>query len=374
MATIVINALNSNSGGGRSIRDGYLTLLNRQRLHDRYIVITSAPKGLSFLDNPRIQVKELPGVLGSTIMAPLVYGFVLGRLIENWGADTVLNLGDLIINTTVKQLYIFDWSYALEVHPEVWAGMTLRDWIVRRAKLWLLTRNFHRANIVVAQTGRIREMLIEKYRLRDVRVIGNAATVDEASSWSAAKFDLPDGVKLLSPSVYYPHKNLEVLLGVADAIRSRNLNYRIVVTVNPDSKAAAKFLAEIRSRGLEGVICNVGQVSLADMPSLYKQCDAVIMPTLLESFSIVYLEAMHYRLPIFTSDMWFSHSVCGDAARYFDPFSAEKILSSVEDIFLDESKRSALVEAGVRRLGTFPTWQENFETYQSIMADLSKGT
>tara|TARA_R110000824_G_scaffold401149_3_gene611007 strand:- start:13571 stop:14494 length:924 start_codon:yes stop_codon:yes gene_type:complete len=307
-------------------------------------------------------------------MAPLVYGFVLGRLIENWGADAVLNLGDLIIDTAVKQLYIFDWPYALEVHPEVWAGMTLRDWIVRRAKLWLLTRNFHRANIVVAQTGGIREMLIEKYRLRDVRVIGNAATVDEASSWSAVKFDLPDGVKLLSPSVYYPHKNLEVLLGVADAIRSRDLNYRIVVTINPDSKAAAKFLAEIWSRGLEGVICNVGQVSLASMPSLYKQCDAVIMPTLLESFSIVYLEAMHYRLPILTSDMWFSRSVCGNAAKYFDPFDAQEILSSVEEIFLDESKRSALVEAGVHRLETFPTWKENFETYQSTMAELSKGT
>ncbi len=374
MAIIVINALNSNSGGGRSIRDSYLSLLNRQCLDDRYIVITSDKKGLSFLDNPSIEIREMPGFLGRTIMAPLVYGFVLGRLIEKWGADAVLNLGDLIIKTAVKQLYIFDWSYALEVHPKVWAGMTLHDWIVRRAKLWLLTRNFHRANIVVAQTGGIREMLIEKYRLRDVRVIGGAATVEEASSRSAVKFDLPDGVKLLSPSVYYPHKNLEVLLDVADAIRSRNLNYRIVVTVNPDGKAAARFLEEIQNRGLDGVICNVGQVPLADMPRLYKQCDAVIMPTLLESFGIIYLEAMHYRLPIFTSDMWFSHSVCGDAARYFDPFSAEKILSSVEDIFLDESRRSALVEAGVRRLGTFPTWQENFETYQSIMADLSKGT
>ena len=98
------------------------------------------------------------------------------------------------------------------------------------------------------------------------------------------------------------------------------------------------------------------------------------MPTLLESFSIVYLEAMHYRLPILTSDMWFSRSVCGNAAKYFDPFDAQEILSSVEEIFLDESKRSALVEAGVHRLETFPTWKENFETYQSTMAELSKGT
>ena len=39
MKPIVVNALNSNSGGGKSIRDSYLKILNEQELENRYIII-----------------------------------------------------------------------------------------------------------------------------------------------------------------------------------------------------------------------------------------------------------------------------------------------------------------------------------------------
>lgn len=370
MKTVAINALNSNSGGGKSIRDSYLKLLNEEKLTERYVVITAKGADLSFLNNPNIEVMEMPRFWSRTLLAPLIYRFLLSEVLRSVGANAVLNMGDLIVHTDAKQIYIFDWPYALDVHPKVWGGMDFVDRLNRRVKLWLINRDFMRPDIVIAQTDFIRGRLKELYGVQDVRVITNAVTINTAPGEVMLDFALPKGVRLVYPSVYYPHKNLEVFLDLARLIKSSQLDYRIVTTVNPDTDAARRYLDSITELGLQGIITNIGQVPLNQMHSLYKQCDALLMPTLLESFSIVYLEAMHHGLPVFTSDMWFARAVCGDAAEYFDPFDAEDILRALEEVMPHPSVKRDLSEAGARRLASFPAWEENFATYQKYIGEL----
>lgn len=370
MKTVAINALNSNSGGGKSIRDSYLKLLNEEELAERYVVITTKGAGLDFVTNPNIEVIEMPVFWSQAFLAPLLYKCTLCRVFRKIGADVVLNMGDLIVHTTAKQIYIFDWPYALDVNPKVWADMNLRDWLNRRVKLWLVKHNLNKPDIVIAQTNFIQNRLRELYGLTDVRVINNAVTVNTAPGDEALDLALPSGVRMVYPAVYYPHKNLEILLDLAGLIRTGKLDYRIVTTVNPDTDAARRFLDSIIERGLQGIITNIGLVPLNQMHSLYKRCDALLMPTLLESFSIVYLEAMHHGIPVFTSDMWFARAVCGDAARYFDPFDAADILRTIESAMPRPDAKSDLIEAGARRLASFPNWKENFATYQKYIGEL----
>jgi len=372
MKTIAINAINSSSGGGRSIRDSFLRLLDKQDLKNRHVVLAPPGGGLEFISNPQITILELPRWCARTSMAPLVYRFVLGRVLKHIGAQVVFNLGDLIIHTAARQLYLFDWSYALKVHPKVWQGMTPLDRLVRKTKLHLLEKDFHRPDIVIAQTDVIKGILQEKYGLRNIRVIGNAVTIPETKPDSSkVDFGLPKGVRLLYPALYYPHKNHEILLDVAEHIKARGKDYRIIVTVNPDTKAAADFIAQISAREVQDVLHNIGQVRLDDIPALYRQCDALLMPTLLESFSIVYPEAMHFGLPVLTSDMWFAHAVCGKAARYFDPLDAQDILDAIEDIMSSPKRQKDLIEAGKRQLASFPDWDENFQHFMDMLQELA---
>ena len=370
MKTVAVNAINSNSGGGKSIRDSYLKLLNEQELFERYVVIAAKGADLGFITNPNIEVIEMPGAWCRTFMAPLAYRFALGRLLNRFNVNAVLNFGDLIVHTNAKQIYIFDWPYALDVHPKIWADMNPLDWINRRVKLWLVKHDFNKPDIVIAQTDFIRNRLIELYGLRDVRVINNAVTINTTPRDDVPDFALPTGVRLLYPTVYYPHKNLEILLDLAGLIKTGRLAYRIVTTIDPETDASKLYLDSIVDRGLQDIIINVGQVPLNQMHSLYKQCDALLMPTLLESFSIVYLEAMHHGLPIFTSDMWFAHAVCGDAAIYFDPFDAKGILSAIEKVMPDPSVKIRQINSGNRQLALFPSWEKNFATYQNYICEL----
>ena len=128
---VAINALNSNSGGGESIRNSYLKLLNKEMLNKKYFVIVSNKADIDFIDNENIKIVEMGVFASSSIFAPIVYGIFLNRLLKKVSADVVLNLGDLIIRTKAKQIYVFDWSYALEVHPKVWEKMNVFDRIRR---------------------------------------------------------------------------------------------------------------------------------------------------------------------------------------------------------------------------------------------------
>lgn len=369
MRTIVINALNSNSGGGRSIRDSYLRLLSQETLNDQYVVLVAPGAQLQFVQHRRIRIKELPACYAETIAAPLVYEVLLHGFLKRLHADVVLNIGDLVINTTVPQIYVFDWSYAVNVESLIWKQMNWSDWVARRTKLALLELRIRQPAIVVAQTAYIRDRLIQKYGVERVAVIGNAVTASSRAG-PYHDFGLPEGTRLVCPSVYYPHKNLDILLEVAEYLRDARIGYRFVVTVTPTTEAGRRFVDAIESRGLKDFVVNVGQVEPNLMPALYQQCNGLILPTLLESFSIVYPEAMHFGLPILTSDRWFSHSVCGEAARYFDPHDPASILHAMNEVFGAGGQREALIEAGHRQLATFPDWPQNFAALQALIHEL----
>ncbi len=365
--TVIINAISLNLGGGRSIRDSYLRVLNEDRLNERYVVFVAKGTTPAGIDNPMIEILELPSLYSKTIIVPFAHRHILRHYFKRYCADVVLNFSDVILRTDVKQIYVFDNAYLLDVDPGVFLGMEpylrLSVWAKRLVhRLWL-----HEPAVVVAQTELAREALIKKYGLADVRIIGNAVTVEAPSIISGHDYTLPDGIRLLYPATYYPHKNHEVLLKVAEAIKARKLDYRIVTTIAAESVGARRFLAKIMERGLGSVIVNLGHVPLPQMPDLYRQCQGMLMPTLLESFSISYPEAMHHHLPIFTSDLDFARAVCGEAARYFDPLDADEILRSIEDVFTDAERKHALVEAGARRLKDILGWPEVYAAYQSLI-------
>ena len=352
-----------------------MQLLEKSVLADRYSLLTADPEGFAWITNERVDVVGLPQRYGRTMFSPLVHEFLLDRILKQHRIDLVFNLADLIVRTRVKQVYLFDWPYAIYPDSVVWKRMERKDWIVRKTKLSLLRRRFRLPVVTIAQTPVAKEALQRLYHLPNVAIVPNAVSLDNLDTNAGRRFSLPVGKKLLYLTYYYPHKNLEILIEVASRIRDLRRNYRIILTIAADQhENAARLLREIRDRHLDDIIVNVGPVAMADVPSLYRGCDGLLMPTLLESFSGTYVEAMFHRIPIFTSDLDFARGVCGDAACYFDPHDPDDIVSKMDTVFGDSSRLAALVSAGSRVVDSLPDWPEAFDRYQEIIrAELSGG-
>ncbi|MCY4372828.1 MAG: glycosyltransferase family 4 protein [Spirochaetaceae bacterium] len=374
MYRIAVNGINSKTGGGKSILHNYLTLLDKSVLHDRYLVLTPDPSAFEWISNDHIAIVHVPAWYGKTIASPFVYEVALHRVLARYRIDLVFNMGDLVVHTGIKQVYLFDWSYAIHPTGVVWKLMDRRDWFIRKVKLCLLRRRIRRPAVTIAQTPVAKEALHRLHGLTNVTIVPNAVSLDNLDSASDKTFDLPAGKRLLYLTYYYPHKNLEVLLPVARRIRELGRDYKIIITIDASQhKKSERLLDDIRTQELDAVILNVGPVKMEQVPALYRSCDALLMPTLLESFSGAYVEAMFHRIPIFTSNLNFAKAVCRDAACYFDPHDADDIVSKMDTVFDDPTRSALLVEAGRRVLADLPDWPRTFTLYQDIIRDELRG-
>jgi glycosyltransferase involved in cell wall biosynthesis len=167
--------------------------------------------------------------------------------------------------------------------------------------------------------------------------------------------------RLLTLSAWYHHKHLEVIPRVVAALPEEMKQRVCFVLTLPDEDFVAHFPGEARQN-----IVNIGPVPIEEGPSLYRECDAMFLPTLLECFSASYAEAMAMERPVLTSDLGFARTVCGDAAVYFDPMDPADIVEKICTLVRSEGLRRDLVEKGRARLGAFGTARSRAEAYLRI--------
>jgi glycosyltransferase involved in cell wall biosynthesis len=98
---------------------------------------------------------------------------------------------------------------------------------------------------------------------------------------------------------------------------------------------------------------------------VYREAAAFVYPSLYEGFGLPTLEAMSNECPVICSNTSSLPEVCGDAAEYFDPNSAESIAASIEKVLNSPSLREELVNRGLQRIKSF-SWQRCAEQTANV--------
>jgi glycosyltransferase involved in cell wall biosynthesis len=371
MHKVFVNALSAKSGGGRSIITNYLRILSYKMSEGNFVVLVPDKRSFEFATKTNIELIQFPKIWTNKLFFPFVYSFILPRVLKKKGVDIVFNLADIPIKTNVKQVFLFDWSYAVYPKSEVWEILGWGDFIIKKSKLYFFKKFAKYIDVLIAQTVTMQKHLSILYGIQKIEVVPNAVSLDNLSGGVVKNYNLPFGFKFLYLTHYYPHKNIEIFLEIAKHIKAQNLDFKLITTLDPGQhKDASKFLGNIKVLGLENIIINIGAVNMDFVPSLYKQCDALLMPTLLESFSGTYVEAMYHGKPILTSKYDFATDVCQNAAIYFDPHDAEEILTKMKGLSESVQDRDLLVLEGSKVLSRMPDWNETFKMYNKIIKSI----
>lgn len=205
-----------------------------------------------------------------------------------------------------------------------------------------------------ARRGLSRRYAIDAER---IAVIANGCADHYRIADQAPALLEPNGrFRLLTFAAYYAHKNIEIIPVVAAELKRRGLGnkFEFITTIRFDEPALAFISEAARRLGVTRMINNVGPIDIIDGPRLYKSCDAVFMPSLLETFSATFPEAMAMRLPIVTTDLDFARGICEDAAVYFRPKDANNAADAICSLYSRGDLRTRLVAEGTRRLAEFP--------------------
>lgn len=163
--------------------------------------------------------------------------------------------------------------------------------------------------------------------------------------------------KLISISSYYPHKNLEIINSVIDYI-PKKYDIKFYLTLPEDI-----FLKKFKNCDQ---IINLGPQFIGNCPRLYYWSDAVFLPTLLETFSASYPEAMIMEKPIITSNLSFAKDICASSAEYFNPLDPEDIAKKILNLYSDKNRYNQLIEFGKKQVKIFPNPNERAKKYLSI--------
>jgi glycosyltransferase involved in cell wall biosynthesis len=193
-----------------------------------------------------------------------------------------------------------------------------------------------RSRMLIAISEHARTTLLERYGLDAQRVRTIHLGIDHS------RFS-PDGRQrkpfLLYPANRWRHKNHDRLFEAFALLRRERPELRLVLTGTGHDASALP--AGVESRG---------HVSAEELVDLYRSAACLVFPSLYEGFGLPPLEAMACGCPVAGSNAASLPEVCGDAAEYFDPTSAEDMAAAVL-----RALDGHLVERGLARAAGF-TW------------------
>ncbi len=187
---------------------------------------------------------------------------------------------------------------------------------------WLFHRNARHVHRAIAQSDVIGDELRHNFPALDGRV---SIIPQPAPFWLTSAERLQNGrggdrpLRLFYPASAYPHKNHALLHRYAGEFSARD-DVHIVTTLEPADSCRATMLMPIGLQDADG------------MRDQYSRADALLFPSLDESFGLPLVEAMTIGLPVLAADRLYARSLCGDTAIYFDPMSGGALDEAIAEL------------------------------------------
>ena len=375
---IVVNAVALRMAGGLSVAKNFLRAVQSQGSNHQLFVFAAGGCGYEeFESDPLFTMYYVPKRFNFPLFRWYIDLIWMPRKLASINPDVIFSMGNLATPAKQKQVVLFHWAYATYPECEVWDRMSWKDATLRKTRIRSFRNRLKYATTLIAQTETSAQRLKQHYKgINQIEVVPNPVALPEftktlsITSEELERAHSAKRKKLLCLSRYYPHKNLGILLDLAELIKAQNKPYVIVTTIAPEQHPDVNgFLEAIHERNLGSVLLNLGPIPMDEVPGVYETTDGLLLPTLLESFSGTYVDAMHHGKPVFTSDRDFAHEVCGDAGYYFDPLNAQNMLNVIDTAFQDADTMEKKLKLGQHRVTQFPDWNEVANKYMRLLEE-----
>jgi glycosyltransferase involved in cell wall biosynthesis len=227
----------------------------------------------------------------------------------------------------------------------------------------LIPRYAKRSAAIVAVSEVTREHLMEFLDVPPDRIatvytgVGEEFAVQHNSDALGAvreRYKLPEQYVLYAGAVY-PPKNFRRMVQ-AYAQVGPELGISLVIAGGTNRFLSEDELQEPQRLGLGDWVKWAGWIDSNTLPAFYQMAQALLLPSLFESFGMPILEAMASGCPVVTSNCYGSKEIAGAAAVLVDPLSVDSIAHGIRRILTEPLLRQELIEKGRRHAQSF-TWQ-----------------
>lgn len=384
MIHILVNGLAASAGGGLTyLRNVVPQLAARDDVRTTVVVSPTVREELGHLTRVSILAPDVSAAAGRRFRQEQR---LLPHLIRSAGADVLISAGNFALRESpVPQVLLS--RNALYTSPDFYRDLRARHdyklWLDTRIKAAMAKRSIYWADRTVAPSAAFAEEL-RSWTGREITSIHHGF---DAKSFFSNTEPLPtaiqgkleaasDDLKLLFVSHYNYYRNFETLLSampvLIEGLRGKvklMLTCSLQSEANPGSYNAEKAAALLRTLKIRDHVVELGSVPYGSLHHLYRACDVYVTPAYAESFAHPLVEAMSAGLPVVASDIAVHREICGDAAIFFDRFSASALADNVVGLAGSVERQRELTAAGNRRIGDF-SWTRHVSQLVEVALEL----
>ena len=369
---VLLHALGVSMGGAKRHLTNLLNELARDSKSHEFVVLGRE----SLLPSvPQCEMRFLP-------FEDSKCGFGLSRLFTDMvrtphvarrnGCDVIVSLTNYGPILTPVPHIVFERN-ALLFSPVHLRELPQPQRLKMRMQRQLAIESMKRAQVIVTPSRAMAELIksdCPSVREKDFRVLyhgfSTRAMSDPLSPAVSRLLDCP-GIKLLYPTHGALHKGFASLVKLLAELR-RHLDYTLFTTIGEESPVLLESVRnQLASYNLQGNVVFTGQIPQEEMGGLYKQCDLMIYPSLLESFGYSMVEALGHELPIVAAGTPVNREICGSAARYYDPADPVAGTNAVLSV-LDDVRYGNLKQQGHAQLAALGcSWEEYSHKFVTLI-------
>lgn len=221
----------------------------------------------------------------------------------------------------------------LLLEPAALANYPFRvRWRLRLERYWLLRRQ-HNATRFLVQTPTMRQLALRTLSARTDVVVMPFAAAAQAASTVSPKAVTPMQGEARFDFIYVasgePHKNHRALVDAWVLLAAEGLLPSLALTLDPTAfpELATWIGDQAAAHGLR--ITLTGHLTPAGVAQAYQSSNALIYPSLVESFGLPLLEARAHGLPVLAAERDYVRDVIVPTET-FDPMSPRSICRAVK--------------------------------------------
>ena len=384
-SSILINALASTAGGGRTWLSNVLPRLERiSPVGTEWTILVPSPELARYehLASERVRIRTVctgGGLAGRWWWEQRG----LRQMVKTAGIDLLVSVGNFALWRSPVPQILFnrsDLNFSAEFRADLLRRRKWGQLLGQIIKSILARISIDQATLNLVPTAAFGERIRSATGSDDLHFEVLPFGFDE-TLFEATQELTVDGIRRLSEersvwrllfvSHYNYFRNFETLLRalpelnrLALAQTGRSVELVLTTTIGRgivhggyDTSGAASLIESLK---IERYLQMLGEVPYGQLHHLYKVCDLFVCPSYSESFGHPLVEAMASGLPVATADLPVHREVGGEAVATFSPFDSADLAHCCAELLADESRRTRMRESGLARARDF-SWDRHVE-------------
>ncbi len=270
-------------------------------------------------------------------------------------------------------------TYSAELFSAAYYRRFYEDWFSR----WAYYRFVHlceqavypRLDAVLANSHYTAQVIAAQYALRPEKLFVCHKSIDPSLYEAALRLRLqlePHPPRVLFVGTNMQRKGLPLLIRAAPAVRKAVPGTEFWIA--GEDKVIPKMRMLCRQQGVEEAFHFLGWKSQAELVEIYAHCDVFAMPSLVEAFGVVFLEAMAAGLAVVGTSVGGVAEIIADGQTgcLVPPEDPAALGQALAALLADEPRRGVYRRAALERMGQFSV-QTMMECTYRVYERLVKG-